>query len=195
MVADLIGPLLEAIAKITSSSFGAAYRAVGAYDGRRVRWATTAAASFASALYVPLLVGSFFGVRAVWEMFDSDFLFFLGLLFIVPVFLVVAMAAAAVGLGVTVGAWLLVDKPASRWYAGFLAGGGLVCGGFVLSMQTWVTRVIGWSTVGLAVGLLVAVLLPGRQTSVAAPEIEAPPPPEEPELTFTNPPTRGRFVL
>ena len=194
-VADLLGPFLEAIFRVISQSYGAATRAVGAYDGRRVRWSTVAAASFASALYVPFLVGSFFGVSAVWDLFESDFLFFIGLLFILPAFLVVAMAASAVGLGVTVGAWLLVDRPESRWYAGFFAVAGLVSGAFVLSMQTWVTRVIGGSTVGLAVALIVAVLLPAKRVTVAPTEpaaAESAPP----ELSFTTPRTqRRRFVL
>lgn len=98
------------------------------------------------------------------------------------------------GLGLTIGAWLLVDRPGARWYAGFYAAGGATSGVFVLSMQTWVTRVVGWSTVGLAAALLVAVLVP--QSEVAATLTEAPSPPPDPVPSLTQPLTEGgRFVL
>lgn len=189
MVDHFIGGVLEVIGLITSKSFGAAYRALDSYDGRRVRWVTTAAAAVGSALYVPMVVGAFFGLRAVWHAMSSGFAWFIGFLFLFPALLVVAMALSAVAMGIAVGGWLLIDRPGARWYAGVLAGGGLISAIFVLSMQTWVTRVIGWSTLGLSAALLVLVLLPRTELSVAPPE-------PVPSPSLTQPVTRRRrFVL
>ena len=145
-----------------------------------------------------MLVGAGFAVRASWQLFNDDFLWiaslFIGGFAILVALLFLALAASAVGFGLTIGAWLLIDRPGARWYAGFYAAGGATSGVFVLSMQTWVTRVVGWSTVGLAAALLVAVLVP--QSEVAATLTEAPSPPPDPVPSLTQPLTEGgRFVL
>lgn len=133
-----------------------------------------------------------------WQIFNDDFLWiaslFIGGFAILVALLLLALAASAVGLGVTIGAWLLVERPGARWCAGFHAAGGAISGVFVLSMQTWVTRVVGWSTVGLAAALLVAIVLP--QPQAAATPAAAPSPPPDPVPSLTQPLTEGgRFVL
>ena len=71
---DVVGGILGIIGRVTSASFGAGYRALEGYDGRRVRWATVAAASVAATLCVPMLVGACFAVRVSWQIFNDDFL-------------------------------------------------------------------------------------------------------------------------
>ena len=198
---EVVGGILGIIGTVTSNSFGAARRALDNYDGRRVRWPTVIAAALSAALYAPLVVGAGFGLRAAWTVLNDDFLWiaavFIGGFFVLIALLLFALAASAVALGITIGAWLLVDRPASRWYAGFYAAGGLVSGVFVLSMETWVTRVIGWSTVGLALALFVAVLLPRGEIATAVPEPHSPDAAESKLVpSLTQPVTeRGRFVL
>ena len=194
----VLGGILQAIGLVMSKSFGAATHALDAYDGRRVRWVTTAAASVASALYVPMVVGAGFGVRAVWREMDSDLMWFIGSIFLFAAFLVLAIALSGVGLGIAVGAWMLVDRPAARWYAGFFAAGGVICAVFVLSMQTWLTRVIGWSTFGLSIALLVLVLIPRSELATADSDFAILPDEPEPEqgVELTQPTAgRRRFVL
>lgn len=180
---------------------GAAHRAIGSYDGRRVRWTTVTAASLASALFAPMVVAAGFGLKAAWVVLNDDFLWiaavFIGGLFVLMALLLFALAISAVGLGVAIGGWLLVDRPAARWYAGFYAVGGLAGALFLLSMETWVTRVVGWSTVGLAVALLVAVVLPVAETGIEpGGEPAAPETADDPLPALTQPVTeRSRFVL
>lgn len=200
-VEEVVGGVFGVIGKVTSTAFGAAARALDDYDGRQVRWPTVFAASLSAALYAPMVVGAGFGLKAAWMVLSDDFLWiagvFIGGFFVLAALLLFAFAASAVGMGVAIGAWLLVDRPGSRWYAGFYAAGGLISGVFVLAMQTWVTRVIGWSTVGLAVALMVAVLLPQGEVAISEPPPDSPDVPEEKPLpAFTQPVTdRGRFVL
>ena len=193
-----MGPVLEAFFAVTSKSIGAAYRAGRGYDGRAVGWATVLAASLASALYAPMVIGSVFAVGGLWDLLESDFLWILGLLLAIPILFVVAAAVSGVAFGLTIGAWLITDRPAARWHAGFFAAGGLLIGGFVASMGSWVTQVVGWSTMTLAVALVLSLLLP-RLISRSAPPADAPsePGPEpEPVDPFTSPPVRTRrFVL
>lgn len=196
---EVVGGIFGIIGRALSKSLGAASGAMSHYDGRRVRWPTVAAASLASALYAPMVVATGFGLGAAWTVLNDDFLWiaavFIGGFFVLIALLMFALAVSAVGLGVTIGAWLLVDRPGARWYAGFYAAGGLVAAVFLLSMQTWVTRVVGWSTVALALALLVAVMVPqGHAVEPAEPPVPAPDP--DPMPTFTQPVTdRGRFVL
>lgn len=196
-----MGVALEMIGMIVSKSFGSAHRAVGSYDGRRPRWQTVAAASVAAALHVPTVVGSGYAFRAVMEVIEDGFFLVFGVFLFIPALLLVAVAISMVFFGITIGVWLLVDRPGARWYAGFFAAGGLMTASYAMYMDTAVSRLVGWSTGGLSAALLLLVLLP-RIELAGAPDMASPvpspaPEPEpEPVPSLTQPNAeRRRFVL
>ena len=195
----IVGAALEMAALIVSRSFGSASRAVRNYDGRRPPWQMVAASSVAAAVHVPTLVGFGFAFRAVLGVLADDMFFILGMFLVIPGMLLVAVGVSAVMAGVTIGVWLLVDRPGARWFAGFFALSGLMIASYATYMDTPVARVVGWSTGGLSLALLALVLIPRTERSRGPEMADLVPASElrpEPRPTLTQPGAeRGRFVL
>jgi hypothetical protein len=191
----LIEAFLRAIMGITSVSIRTAHRAGRSYDGRAVSWRTVLAASTAGAAYVPMMVGSFFAVGEAIDLLESDFMWFLGILLIGPALLLVAVMIAGVCAGITVGAWMLIERPGARLFAAAYAVFVGMSGTYATAMSGPVGDVVGKSTIGLAGLLFLMTLIPDARPSNASPPSSSPVVEDKAALNIPSPGPTERWVL
>lgn len=200
-VGEVFGAALEMALSLVGNAWSAAFRSGRGYsEGRPAGPLTIAAAATSAALFAPMTVGSCLVIRAMFETMGGDDLFwFMGLILLIPAISGVALALCAMAGGVTVGAWLLLDRPFSRLSAGVMALAAAFAGFTIVEIYGWEAYVVGWSTILLSALLLVLVathaLLPVLfpPPVPAAPGAEVPPRPTRDRSTGHEP--RGRFVL
>ncbi len=112
---------------------------------------------------MPSLVGSGFFFTAVLRFLDDDLFWFFGMIIGIPLAVFLATCALlGMAAGVTVGAWLLTDRPLARLAAAVLSLLGIVIGWTLVEGQSPVASVIGQATLVLAVPLLLLSAVPHR---------------------------------
>lgn len=175
---------------VVAHSWSGAYRAVSRYDGRRAGPLTIATASVAPTVFVPMVVGSGYAVVSAVELLESEFLWIIGLFAVAVTALLAVLSFAGVLAGVALGTKLVMGDPGTRLSLSIFGVIGLFTGIGVWSAGGPVSSLVGASTAGLALALLLLTLAPRREPTgpsrPATPQIHLPAPPEPPA---------GRFVL
>lgn len=189
-----VGEVLAQVLAAALQAVAAAWRGAAHSLQRPVRrrdWLTVTLACLTASLFVPMTVGAAFLFRGVLRVLDDDLFWFFGIIIGLPLGLMaLTVALLGVAAGVTVGAWLLADRPLSRAAAAALAVVALLVGWTLLETQDPLTGFIGQATIVLAGPLLVlvaaALFSANRSVNVH---------PSDAALPSARSVTRNRFTL